>query len=50
MEIGDPGGEGTAHRNFGIAYFSLGDYRKAIEYHEKYLKIAMKIGDRGGEG
>ena len=29
---------------------SLGDYRKAIEYHEKDLKIATEIGDRGGEG
>ncbi|XP_044170811.1 tetratricopeptide repeat protein 28-like, partial [Acropora millepora] len=28
----------------------LGDYRKAIEYHEKHLKIATEIGDRGGEG
>ncbi|XP_044167575.1 LOW QUALITY PROTEIN: tetratricopeptide repeat protein 28-like, partial [Acropora millepora] len=28
----------------------LGDYRKAIEYHEKHLKIAIEIGDRGGEG
>ena len=29
---------------------SLGDYRKAIEYHEKRLKIAKEIGDRAGEG
>ena len=28
----------------------LGDYQKAIEYHEKHLKIAIEIGDRGGEG
>ena len=28
----------------------LGDYRKAIEYHEKRLKIAIEIGDRAGEG
>ncbi|XP_044167244.1 tetratricopeptide repeat protein 28-like, partial [Acropora millepora] len=32
------------------AYWSLGDYRKAIEYHEKHLKIALEIGDRDGEG
>ena len=31
-------------------YYSLSDYRKAIEYHEKYLNIAIEIGDRGGEG
>ena len=24
--------------------------RKAIEYHEKHLKIAIEIGDRAGEG
>ena len=30
--------------------FSLGDFRKAIEYHEKDLKIAIEIGDRAGEG
>ena len=29
---------------------SLGDIRKAIEYHEKDLKIAIEIGDRAGEG
>ena len=28
----------------------LGDSRKSIEYHEKRLKIAIEIGDRGGEG
>ena len=29
---------------------SLGDFRKAIEYHEKHLKIAKEIEDRAGEG
>ena len=33
-----------------IFYGSLGDYRKAIEYHEKILKIAIEIGDIAGEG
>ena len=28
----------------------MGDYQKAIEYHEKHLKIAKEIGDQGGEG
>ena len=28
----------------------MGDFRKAIEYHEKHLKIAIEIGDRAGEG
>ena len=39
-----------AYGNLGNAYQSLGDYRKAIEYHEKDLKIAIEIGDRAGEG
>ena len=34
----------------GIAYYSLGDFRKAIEYHERYLKISKEVGDRAGEG
>ena len=29
---------------------ALGNYRKAIEYHEKSLKIAIEIGDRDREG
>ena len=40
----------VAYGNLGNAYRPLGDYRKAIEYHEKCLKIAIEIGDRGGEG
>jgi tetratricopeptide (TPR) repeat protein len=35
--------------NLGIAYHNLGDYRRAIEYHEQHLKIAREIGDRHGE-
>ena len=31
-------------------YHSMGDLRKAMEYHEKSLKIAKEIGDRAGEG
>ena len=50
IEIGDRAGEGRAYGNLGNAYFSLGDFRKAIEYHEKDLKIAIEIGDRAGEG
>ena len=29
--------------DLGNAYQSLGDYRKAIEYHEKHLKIAIEM-------
>ena len=49
-QIGDLAGEERAYGNLGITYDSLGDYRKAIEYHEKELKIAEEIGDRAGEG
>ena len=49
-EIGDRAGEGRAYGNLGIAYDSLGDYQKVIEYHEKRLKISKEIGDRAGEG
>ncbi|CAH3186124.1 unnamed protein product [Porites evermanni] len=33
----------------GIAYYSLGDFRKAIEYHERHLEISREVGDRAGE-
>ncbi|XP_044182151.1 tetratricopeptide repeat protein 28-like [Acropora millepora] len=49
IEIGDRAGEGGAYANLGNAYFSLGDVKKAIEYHEKDLKIAIEIGDRAGQ-
>ena len=49
-EIGDQAGEGRAHGNLGNGYHSLGDYRKAFEFHEKDLKIAKEIGDRVGGG
>ena len=34
----------------GIAYYSLGNFRKAIEYHKRYLKISKGVGDRAGQG
>ena len=50
IEIGDRAGEGRAYGSLGNAYDSLGDIRKALEYHEKRLKIAIEIGDRAGKG
>ena len=50
IEIGDQGGKGRFHGSLGIAYRSLGDYPKAIEYNKRHLKIATEIGDRAGEG
>ena len=46
IEIGDRAGEGGAYGDLGNAYTSVGDFWKAIEYHEKHLKIALEIGDR----
>ncbi|MGC1396670.1 MAG: tetratricopeptide repeat protein, partial [Coleofasciculaceae cyanobacterium] len=36
--------------NLGNAYYSLGDYAKAIEYQQQSLAIARQIKDRNGEG
>ena len=30
--------------------YCLGDFRKAIEYHEQHVKILKEVGDRAGEG
>ena len=49
-ELSDQRGEGGACGSLGIAYRSLGDYRKTIESHEKHLKIAKEIGDQREEG
>ena len=48
--IGDRHGEGQGLGNLGNAYQDLGDPRRAIEYHERYLAIAREVGDRRGEG
>ena len=36
--------------NLGLAYDSLGDYAKAIEYDRQWLAIAREIKDRQSEG
>jgi tetratricopeptide (TPR) repeat protein len=46
----DKKGEGNALGGIGLAYYSLGQYDKAIEYYERALAIAREIGDRQGEG
>ena len=38
VEKGDRAKVGDAYRELGIVYFSLNDFRKAIEYLEKYLQ------------
>ena len=49
-EVGDRAGEGKAYSDLGNTYCSLGDLQKAIEYHERQLKISKEVGDRAGEG
>ena len=43
-------GEGSSYANLGNAYHRLGDFKKAIQYHERYLNITKEVGDRAGEG
>ena len=50
IENGDRDRKGVAYGRLRNAYQSMGDYRKATEYHEKRLKITMESGDRDGEG
>ena len=33
-----------------LAYHSLGDFKKAIEYYNLDLKIAKEVGNKHGEG
>ena len=41
--------EGRALGNLGLAYYSLGETRRAIEFHVQHLAITREIGDRRGE-
>lgn len=49
-DVGDWAGEGMALGNLGNRYADLGDWRRAIGYHEKRLAIAREVEDRAGEG
>jgi hypothetical protein len=42
--------EGAHLGNLGIAYFQLGEPRRAIDYYEQQLLIVREIGNRRGEG
>jgi tetratricopeptide (TPR) repeat protein len=48
-QLKDRPSEGRHLGEMGIAYDSLGDYRRAIEYYEQHLAIARETGDREGE-
>ncbi|XP_015773900.1 PREDICTED: tetratricopeptide repeat protein 28-like [Acropora digitifera] len=49
VEIGVRRVEEVTYANLGTAHTLLGNCQKAIEYHEKSLKIAAEIGDRRAE-
>jgi tetratricopeptide (TPR) repeat protein len=48
--LADRSNEGFALSNLGIAFFDLGDSRRAIEYQEKSLVVSREIGSRSAEG
>ena len=48
-ELGDRSEEGLAYCFLGSAFWSLGDFRTAIDYHERHLQITKELGDRSGE-
>ena len=48
-EIGNRQGEANSLGNLGLAYYSLGQYQKAIDFHQQQLEMAREIGDRQGE-
>ena len=50
VALGDRAAEGRHLGNLGFAYDALGEFRRAIEYHEQGLEIDREIGDRRGEG
>ena len=47
--MGDKAGEGITYGNLGCAYFGLGQFKTAIDYHESGLEIAKEVGDKAGE-
>ena len=47
-EEGRRSGEGGSYGNLGNDYQILGDFERAIEYHECHRKIAKEVGDKAG--
>jgi tetratricopeptide (TPR) repeat protein len=48
--LGRKDAQGMALGNLGLAYNNLGEYQRAIDYHEQSLAVKREIGDRRGEG
>jgi len=49
-KLKDRRSEGYVSGNLGEMHHSLGNYPKALQYHEQHLNIAREIQDRYGEG
>ena len=49
-QLKDSLGEGRILGNIGLAYASLGEFEKAIDYQEQALIIQRRIGDSSSEG
>jgi hypothetical protein len=45
----NPKQRACAYCHLGKAYHDLSDYRKAIEFHERYLALALEAGDHVSE-
>ena len=42
--------EGTRCSLLGIAHHNLGQFKTAIDYHQRHLEIAKEVGDKAGKG
>ncbi|XP_066026205.1 tetratricopeptide repeat protein 28-like [Pocillopora verrucosa] len=49
-DVGDKAGEGRSYGNHGSTYNGLGQFKIAIQYHQRHLEIAKEVGDKAGEG
>ena len=50
METENTHVQGTVYNNLGSAYQSLGDFWKAIEFHQLALSVAKETGNRYSQG
>ena len=48
--MGDKAGEGYSYGNLGCAYLGLGQFKTAIDYHQRDVEIAKEVGDKAREG
>ncbi|XP_066030887.1 tetratricopeptide repeat protein 28-like [Pocillopora verrucosa] len=48
-EVGNKAGEGRGYCGLGNAYRSLGQFKTAIQYHQRHLEIAKEVGNKAEE-